>query len=102
MIDNNGFLKLTDFGLSKDGMNRKKRAFTLTGTSEFMAPEVLEQSKEGYDFAYDWWSFGCVLYDLLCGSTPFHSMNCNILKQNILNSEPKFPSHITMEARSII
>ena len=42
LVADDGFLKLADFGLSKDGMNRKRRAFTLTGTSEFMAPEVLE------------------------------------------------------------
>ena len=42
LVADDGFLKLTDFGLSKDGMNTKRRAFTLTGTSEFMAPEVLE------------------------------------------------------------
>ena len=80
LVADDGFLKLTDFGLSKDGMNIKRRAFTLTGTSEFMAPEVLEQTKEGYDFAYDWWSFGCLLYDMLCGSTPFHSMSFDLLK----------------------
>ena len=102
LIGADGFLKLTDFGLSKDWMSRKQRAFTLTGTSEFMAPEVLEQSKEGYDFSYDWWSFGCLLYDMLCGSTPFHSMSFNLLKQNILTSEPRFPKHISQEERSII
>lgn len=82
LINDDGFIKLTDFGLSKGGMNRNKRsrAYTLTGTSEFMAPEVLEQSKEGYDFAYDWWSFGCLLYDMLVGHTPFHSLNFNLLK----------------------
>ena len=90
LIDDQGFLKLIDFGLSKDNMNRRlrSRAFTMTGTSEFMAPEVLEQTKDGYDFSYDWWSFGCLLYDMLTGHTPFHSLSFDMLKQNILTSEP--------------
>ena len=90
LIDDQGFLKLIDFGLSKDNMNRRmrSRAFTMTGTSEFMAPEVLEQTKDGYNFSYDWWSFGCLLYDMLIGHTPFHSLNFDMLKQNILTSEP--------------
>ena len=104
LIDDQGFLKLIDFGLSKDKMNRRmrSRAFTLTGTSEFMAPEVLEQTAEGYNFPYDWWSFGCLLYDMLIGHTPFHSLSFDMLKQNILTSEPRFPSHINENSRSII
>ena len=67
-----------------------------------MAPEVLEQTKDGYDFTYDWWSFGCLLYDMLVGHTPFHSLNFELLKQNILTSEPRYPQHINESSRSII
>lgn len=74
LIAADGYPKLADFGLAKDGMIGR-RTHTFCGTNEFIAPEVIRQSSEGYDFASDWWGFGCLLFDMICGQSPFYSHN---------------------------
>lgn len=63
-LDQKGYLKLGDFGHSKE--LRGKRAFSKCGTREFMAPEMVSADNTGYDFSQDWWSLGCLLYEMLC------------------------------------
>ena len=67
VIGADGYPYLADFGLAKDEMFRGRRTFSYCGTSEFIAPEVMNQNGEGYDFSSDWWGFGCLLHDMLCG-----------------------------------
>lgn len=102
LIDSEGYLRLSDFGDSKDNMHSRGRAYTLCGTSQFMAPEVVEQSQEGYDFSCEWWGLGCVLYDMLCGQEPFPEKNQTLLKQSIQNHEPFLPKWVSNEAQSLI
>jgi protein-serine/threonine kinase len=74
LIDHKGFALLTDFGLSKENMTDAERANSLCGTAEYLAPEVLEKNR-AYGKACDWWSFGCVIYEMLTGCPPFYSTN---------------------------
>lgn len=69
MVDASGHIKLTDFGLSKMIKKQKEKAFTICGTPQYLAPEIL--SDEGYDNSVDWWSLGCVMYEMLVGKAPF-------------------------------
>jgi serum/glucocorticoid-regulated kinase 2 len=71
LIDRDGFAKLTDFGLSKDNLKGDGMANSFCGTAEYLAPEVLQ--KHGYTKSCDWWSFGCVLYEMLTAIPPFYS-----------------------------
>ncbi len=71
LLDKDGHLKLTDFGLSKilSDENSNNRTFTICGTPEYLAPEVLSGS--GYDKSVDWWSLGALMFEMLVGFSPF-------------------------------
>lgn len=82
LIDGSGYIKLVDFGLAKeipfinvDEEDGRKsimyRTNTVCGTPEFMAPEVIRL--DGYDKSADFWALGILLYEMLCGTTPFES-----------------------------
>ncbi|OQV18525.1 putative serine/threonine-protein kinase F31E3.2 [Hypsibius exemplaris] len=68
LLDNQGHLKLVDFGLAKMLGDMEKRTKTICGTLNYMAPEILQE--EEYEASADWWSFGIVLYALLVGKYP--------------------------------
>ncbi|XP_037018664.2 ribosomal protein S6 kinase-related protein isoform X3 [Artibeus jamaicensis] len=67
LLDKRGHLKLTDFGLSRH-LPQGARAYTICGTLQYMAPEVL--SGGPYNHAADWWSLGVLLFSLATGKFP--------------------------------
>lgn len=66
LIDETGYLKLTDFGFAKvvEG-----RTYTLCGTPEYLAPEIL--LNKGHGKAVDWWTLGIFIYEMNAGIDPF-------------------------------
>ena len=89
LMDRDGHIKISDFGLSKilDDMNDK--VFTLCGTPQYIAPEVIY--KKGYDKGIDWWSFGCVFYEMLTGYLPFIIPRGQKLSIKLFQTEVKYP-----------
>ncbi|XP_045485620.1 ribosomal protein S6 kinase alpha-4-like [Pieris rapae] len=71
LLDAEGHIVLTDFGLSKEFCGNEKRAYSFCGTIEYMAPEVVRCGSQGHDIAVDWWSVGVLTYELLTGASPF-------------------------------
>ncbi|XP_055792868.1 ribosomal protein S6 kinase-related protein [Salvelinus fontinalis] len=67
LLTDQGHLRLADFGLSRR-LERGGRAFTICGTIQYMAPEVL--SGGPYSHAADWWSLGILLFSLVTGKFP--------------------------------
>ena len=94
LLDSNGYIKLTDFGLSKD-LSHSISTSTFCGTLDYLAPEMIK--KEKYTEAIDWWDLGILIYELLFGKTPFFSDNRSILFDNILKKDVEFPSDINIE-----
>lgn len=85
LIDHKGFIKITDFGFCK---KLKDRTYTLCGTPEYIAPEII-QSK-GYGVSADWWSFGILLFEMRAGYSPFSIGNPDQLRMMEKIVEGKF------------
>jgi serine/threonine protein kinase len=83
MIGIDGHIKLTDFGFAKffgeeidpfgaAGSPRRERSHSIVGSAFYIAPEIVNSSKtEGHDLAVDFWSFGCLIYEMVCGHALF-------------------------------
>lgn len=56
MIDAEGYIRISDFGLSKNNISKDSPAFSFCGTPEYLAPEII--SKEGHGKPVDWWALG--------------------------------------------
>jgi len=101
LIDNEGYAVLTDFGLSKDNLVGKQLTNSFCGTVEYIAPEIIK--KQSYGKACDWWSFGCVLYEMLTGLPPFYNTDRSCIIGKILEEKSiKFPDFISAEAKDLI
>ena len=86
LIDEAGYLKLTDFGFAKIV---EVRTYTLCGTPEYLAPEML--LNKGHGKPVDWWTFGILLYEMLAGIDPFADEDPMNIYQKILKGHVKFP-----------
>ena len=102
LIDQDGYAKLTDFGLSKENIRTGTDAKTLCGTPEYLAPEVVE--RKGHGLAVDWWSVGCIIYEMLTGQPPFilNGTNKEELFENIKACNMKIPENITKECKDLL
>jgi serine/threonine protein kinase len=100
LLDAEGHLLLTDFGLSKVALDEADKCTSFTGTVEFMAPEVI-QGKE-YGMAVDWWSFGALGHDLLLGRPPFTGPNNAIIQQRIVKAKLVLPFHVGPDAKDLL
>lgn len=108
LLDADGHIVITDFGLSKELTAEKNgRAYSFCGTIEYMAPEVVkQQGNMGHDFAADWWSVGVLAYELLTGSSPFtHEGEKNTqhdISLRIQKGPPPLPDKLSVEVRDFI
>ena len=91
LIDEDGYIKLCDFGASFHFQGTKKEN-SFAGSPEYAAPEMV--SHEGHTIMCDWWSFGILIYELLFGITPFFNLDKNRMYELIEVGELKFPKTI--------
>ncbi|MGH0119193.1 UNVERIFIED_CONTAM: hypothetical protein FKN15_013288 [Acipenser sinensis] len=100
MLDKDGHIKITDFGLCKEGITDGATMKTFCGTPEYLAPEVLEDND--YGRAVDWWGLGVVMYEMMCGRLPFYNQDHERLFELILMEEIRFPRNLSPEARALL
>jgi protein kinase A len=97
LLDVKGHVKITDFGFAK---KVPERTFTLCGTPEYLAPEVI-QSK-GHGKAVDWWTMGILLYEFIAGYPPFYDDTPFRIYEKILEGKVKFPNWFDSRARDLV
>ncbi|KAK7412459.1 hypothetical protein VNO78_03923 [Psophocarpus tetragonolobus] len=103
LVDENGDLKVTDFGLSALVESRKNDGLlhTTCGTPAYVAPEVIK--KKGYDGAKaDIWSCGVILFVLMAGSLPFNDKNLMEMYKKIIKADFKFPQWFSFDVRRLV
>uniref|UniRef100_A0AAQ4Q523 protein kinase C n=1 Tax=Gasterosteus aculeatus aculeatus TaxID=481459 RepID=A0AAQ4Q523_GASAC len=100
LLDTNGFVKIADFGLCKEGMGYGDRTSTFCGTPEFLAPEVLTDTS--YTRAVDWWGLGVLVYEMLVGESPFPGDDEEEVFDSIVNDEVRYPRFLSTEAIGIM
>jgi len=91
LIGEDGYLKLIDFGMAKMVQGNEK-ATSFCGTPEYLAPEII--TGEGHNRAADWWSYGILLFEMLCGIPPFYCENTERMYDLITNAELRFPKRV--------
>ncbi|XP_078042104.1 cAMP-dependent protein kinase catalytic subunit 1 [Augochlora pura] len=97
LIHSSGYIRMTDFGFCKmiDG-----RTWTLCGTPEYLAPEVI--LSKGYGKSVDWWSFGVLIYEMNAGYPPFYSGEPMKIYEKIISGKYKYAQHFGEELRDIL
>uniref|UniRef100_A0A673KBP9 protein kinase C n=1 Tax=Sinocyclocheilus rhinocerous TaxID=307959 RepID=A0A673KBP9_9TELE len=100
LLDTEGYVKIADFGLCKEGMGFGDRTSTFCGTPEFLAPEVLTDTS--YTRAVDWWGLGVLIYEMLVGESPFPGDDEEEVFDSIVNDEVRYPRFLSSEAIGIL
>lgn len=107
LIDKTGYVKVIDFGFAKKfpyakGSETLDKTFTLCGTPEYLAPEIV--MSKGYDKCVDYWAYGCFVYELYLARTPFQADYTTKIFQNIVASEKTlaFPARMDPQHVALI
>ncbi|KAJ9607291.1 cAMP-dependent protein kinase catalytic subunit [Cladophialophora chaetospira] len=98
LLDRHGHVKITDFGFAKEVPDI---TWTLCGTPDYLAPEVV--ASKGYNKSVDWWSLGILIFEMLCGFTPFWDGGSPVkIYENILKGRVKYPPYIHADAQDLL
>ena len=100
VIDKEGHAMLTDFGLSKEGVDDKRIAKSFCGSVAYLAPEMLNRT--GHGKAVDWYLLGVVFFEMLVGLPPYFSNSQEQIFQNIDNAELIIPNFISKKGQNLI
>ncbi|CDW89282.1 protein kinase domain containing protein [Stylonychia lemnae] len=102
LLNRDGYIVISDFGLSKILSDPKDQAFSVVGTAAYVAPEILKQ--KGYDKTVDWWAFGILMYEMLHGIPPFYDKNLYLMFGKIQNDsyQPQYSDDLSENARDLL
>ena len=93
-LADNDQVKITGFGSSARLVEKTERRFTICGSSNLLAPEILDGGESGHSFEVDIWNFGIILYSLTFGNPPFGSSTVKEVYRRVKEGRIEFPSEI--------
>jgi serine/threonine protein kinase len=94
------YVKLVDFGFAKQLPSRSARTYTLCGTPEYLAPEIV--TSQGHCLPLDWWALGVFTFELLACRVPFEAEDVMRTYRAILGGRLSFPKKIRQAPRDLI
>lgn len=102
VLDAEGHVKLVDFAFAKQLASAADRAWTLCGTPQYLAPEVI--TSQGHSFPYDWWAVGILTFEVLTGYAPFGDESGDAMKiyKQILDNKVVYPRRVPKAPRDMI
>lgn len=103
LLDQHGYIRLVDFGFAKK-IGRNGRTYTICGTPDYMAPEMI-RDQQGTSIAADYWALGVLVFEMLSGTTPFNTNgenNPNRTYNRILAGRFRVPDHFSPQASDLI
>ena len=103
LIHSSGHIKLVDFGFAKDLKAKgvvDERTYTLCGTPEYMAPEIVQ--RRGHGYAADWWALGVLLYEMLTGSPPFKGDSAHAIYDKVKKGTFAMPAWLGSSGKEIL
>jgi serine/threonine protein kinase len=100
LLDADGHIKITDFGLCKELSRDDQITWTLCGTPEYLAPEII--LSKGYNKAVDWWALGVLIYEMVAGYPPFFADQPIQIYEKIVSGKVRFPSHFTSDLKDLL
>ncbi|XP_052756636.1 protein kinase C isoform X3 [Galleria mellonella] len=100
LLDQDGHIKIADFGMCKEGILDGATTTTFCGTPDYIAPEILQELE--YGPSVDWWALGVLLYEMLAGQPPFEADNEDDLFESILHDDVLYPVWLSKDAVSIL
>ncbi|KAM7543091.1 hypothetical protein Aperf_G00000012229 [Anoplocephala perfoliata] len=109
LMDLEGHIKLTDYGMCKEGISESNLTATFCGTPNYIAPEILRG--ESYSFSVDWWALGVLMFEMVSGRSPWEGIGSSnnpdqnteeYLFQVILTKPIRYPRSISVKASNIL
>ncbi|KAJ1447652.1 kinase-like domain-containing protein [Pelagophyceae sp. CCMP2097] len=100
LMDSEGHVVVTDFGLAKTFESDDERHRTLCGTDAYMAPEMV--ARMSYGKPVDFWSLGVLIFEMLVGRAPFAAPSTKELHRKILSEKIKFPTFVNSGAINVL